>query len=149
MPQKSRYQIHIPETDVLTWLFHQPPSCAPSEVSNDKSIYVSAVAPQKYSLSPSQVLLWIKRFALGLQLLEGFGDGDVVMVFSPNHVFVPVGYLGSIASGGIFCGCSSGFGVSGRLLWWCICYFGIAPIHIFSYLYEYSRFTVSFLLSIP
>jgi 4-coumarate--CoA ligase len=113
MPQKSRYQIYIPETDVLTWLFHQPPSCAPSEASNDKPIYVSAVAPQKFSLSPSQVLLWVKRFAAGLRGLEGFGDGDVVMMFSPNHVFVPVGYLGAIASGGIFCGCSSGFGVSG------------------------------------
>ena len=44
---------------------------------------------------------------------EGLGKGHVVMMFSPNHVFVPVGYLGAIAAGGIFCGCSISFGVDG------------------------------------
>lgn len=113
MPQKSQFQIDIPETDVLTWLF--PSDLVASSENPDKPIYISATAPEKHSLSAAQVLQWVKRLAIGLRKLEGLGDGDVVMMFSPNHVYVPVMYLGVVAAKAIFCGCSVSFGVSGRL----------------------------------
>jgi hypothetical protein len=38
----------------------------------------------------------------------------VAMMFSLNHLYVPVAYLGAIGAGAVFCGAGVGFGVSGR-----------------------------------
>ena len=107
MPEKSRFQIDIPGTDVLTYLF--PPGAKPS----DTPIWIDAVEPKKRSLSPKQLLRWIKRLGLGLQRL-GVQQEEVVLIYSANHIFVPVAYLGIIGSGYTFSGCNPAYGVAGE-----------------------------------
>ncbi|KIY01017.1 uncharacterized protein Z520_03683 [Fonsecaea multimorphosa CBS 102226] len=113
MPQKSPFSITIPPTDLLTYLF--PPDTKPST----QPLYISADEPSRYSLSPAETLIWVKRLALGLQRVLGVKGsgaesrtGFTIMMFTPNHVFVPVVYLAAIAAGGIFSGCSISFGVN-------------------------------------
>lgn len=109
MPEKSHFQIDIPGTDILSYLF--PPGSTPS----DTPIWVDAQEPEKYSLSPRQLLAWVQRLCLGLQEL-GLQQNDVVMIHSTNHIFVPVIYLGVTGSGYIFSGCNPAYGVAGRLV---------------------------------
>ncbi|OQV07872.1 hypothetical protein CLAIMM_12231 [Cladophialophora immunda] len=113
MPQKSPFAINIPPTDLLTYLF--PPDAKPST----QPLYISADEPSRHSLSPAETLLWVKRLALGLQRILGVTErntesktGFTIMMFTPNHIFVPVVYLAAIAAGGIFSGCSVSFGVN-------------------------------------
>lgn len=106
MPQASPFTIDIPQTDILSYLF--PPGREPSA----KPIWIDADEPQKH-LSPAQLLRWVKRLGVGLQRL-GLKDGDVLLTFSTNHIYVPVAYLAASASGGIFSGCNPAYGVSGR-----------------------------------
>ncbi|KAI9679141.1 MAG: hypothetical protein M1822_007351 [Bathelium mastoideum] len=105
MPHKSPFQIDIPATDVLSYLFPhgQPPSKEP--------IWIDADNPRTNSLSPKQLLQWVKRLGLGLDRL-GPKQGDVVIVFSTNHIFVPCAYLGIAGSGRIFSGCNPAYGVT-------------------------------------
>jgi acyl-coenzyme A synthetase/AMP-(fatty) acid ligase len=48
----------------------------------------------------------------GLQSL-GVRAGDSLLVFTPNHIFVPVAYLGTVSLGCAFSGASPAFTVSG------------------------------------
>lgn len=106
MPEWSPFQIDIPATDVLTYLF--PAEKQPS----DKPVWIDAVDTSK-SLSPKQLLQWVKRLGMGLNKL-GLKQGEVVMVFSSNHIFVPVAYLGIAGSGFVFSGCNPAYGVGGK-----------------------------------
>ena len=106
MPQKSPHQIDIPATDVLSYVF--PKGRLPSE----KPIWIDA-EHTKRSLSPAQLLQWVKRLGSGLDKL-GLGQNEVVMMYSSNHIFVPVLYLGVAGSGRIFSGCNPAYGVDGR-----------------------------------
>ena len=106
MPQKSPHQIDIPATDVLSYVF--PKGRVPCE----KPIWIDA-EHTKRSLSPAQLLQWVKRLGSGLDKL-GLGQNEVVMMYSSNHIFVPVLYLGVAGSGRIFSGCNPAYGVDGR-----------------------------------
>ncbi|OAP60412.1 hypothetical protein AYL99_05414 [Fonsecaea erecta] len=115
MPQKSPFSISIPPTDLLTYLF------PPDEKPSTQPLYISADDPSRYSLSPAETLVWVKQLALGLQRILGVNGksaesrtGFTIMMFTPNHVLVPVVYLAAIAAGGIFSGCSISFGVNGE-----------------------------------
>lgn len=91
MPHKSPYEpLDIPKCNLLSYLFplNQEPSNRPLWIDVDKA---------SDSLSQAEMLMYIRRFALGLDRL-GVGDGEVVMVFTPNHIFVPVAYLGAAGS---------------------------------------------------
>ncbi|PSN75322.1 4-coumarate-CoA ligase [Corynespora cassiicola Philippines] len=103
MPTHSPFQIEIPETDLLTYLF------PPSEPVSDIPIWIDADDTSN-SLSPRQALEWIKRLGFGLQDL-GLKKQDVVLVYTHNHIFVPVAYLGIAGSGFIFSGCNPAYGV--------------------------------------
>lgn len=107
MPSQSPFQIDIPGTDILTYLFPQskPPSSKPIWIDADDT---------KNSLSPRQMLQWVKRLGLGLQNL-GLQRQDVVMMYSTNHIFVPVAYLGVAGCGCIYSGCNPAYGVEGLL----------------------------------
>jgi 4-coumarate--CoA ligase len=110
MPQDSLFQIEIPEIDIISYLY--PTGNEPS----NEAIWLDAEEPDKYSLSPQQLLEWVKRFGHGIQRM-GLRDGDVVMVFSTNHIFMPVAYLGATAAGCIFTGANPAYSVDG------MCYF--------------------------
>ncbi|OCK74966.1 4-coumarate-CoA ligase [Lepidopterella palustris CBS 459.81] len=103
MPQNSPFQIDIPPTDLLSYLF--PEGKGPSNTP----IWIDAEEPH-HSLSPKQLLLWVKRLAVGLQGM-GLEAGDVVMVYSHNHIFVPVAYLGISGAGFIFSGTNPAYTV--------------------------------------
>ncbi|EON67361.1 hypothetical protein W97_06614 [Coniosporium apollinis CBS 100218] len=97
MPFKSPYpRLDIPRTDILTYLF--PPNTTPS----DTPLWLDSSNP-RHSLSPRQLLLWVKRLAVGLDKI-GVKSGEVVMIHTPNHIFVPVAYLGIVGSGRVFSG---------------------------------------------
>ncbi|KAF2702859.1 acetyl-CoA synthetase-like protein [Pleomassaria siparia CBS 279.74] len=103
MPSRSPFQIDIPTTDILTYLF------PPSKPASDTKIWIDADDPSN-SLTPKQALSWAKALGAGLQA-AGLKRQNVVMLYSPNHIFVPVAYLGIAACGGIFSGCNPAYGV--------------------------------------
>lgn len=105
MPSHSPFQISIPATDILSYLF------PPSEPISDKLIWIDADDTSN-SLSPRQLLQWVKQMGAGLQTL-GLKEQDVVMMYSHNHIFVPVAYLGIAGCGCIFSGCNPSYGVEG------------------------------------
>jgi len=105
MPFQSEWTIDIPQTDVLSYLF--PSDSSPS----DQPIWIDS-EDIKNSLSPKQTLQWVKRLAMGLDRL-GVRPGEPVMIFTPNHIFVPVAYLGIVGSGRIFSAVNPAYTVSG------------------------------------
>lgn len=96
--------LDIPQTNILSYLFEQGSvSEAPLwHDSKDASI----------NLSPKQLLQWVKRLGFGLQRL-GLKKGDVVMICTPNQIFVPVAYLGIVGAGCIFSGANPAYTVHG------------------------------------
>ena len=107
MPQDSPFHIDIPATDLLSYLF--PSSQAPS----DKPIWIDADDTSN-ALSPKTLLQWVRRVGSGLSEL-GLKRQDVVTMYSSNHIFVPVAYLGIAGCGCIFSGCNPAYGVDGEL----------------------------------
>lgn len=105
MPQKSPFQIDIPLTDVLSYVF--PEGTEPY----DKPIWIDAAQPER-SLSPKQLLQWVKRLGVGLDNLR-IAQNEAVLMYSTNHIFVPVAYLGIAGTGRIFSGCNPAYGVDG------------------------------------
>ncbi|KAF1967444.1 4-coumarate:coenzyme A ligase [Bimuria novae-zelandiae CBS 107.79] len=103
MPSQSPFQIDIPATDLLSYLFSS------SEPPSDKPIWIDA-DDTRNSLSPRQLLQWAKRLGSGLQEM-GLKRQDVVMMYSTNHIYVPVAYLRSAGCGCIYSGYNPGYGV--------------------------------------
>lgn len=102
---KSPYpSLDIPETNILSYLY--PPEQTPS----DKPIWIDA-QNYNHNLSPRQALKWIKRLGLVIQEL-GVSRGEAVMIFTPNHIFVPVAYLGITGAGRIFSGANPTYTVA-------------------------------------
>ena len=98
--------LNIPEQDVLTYLFGSG-DCLP-----ETPIWIDAANSDSY-LSLRTGLQWIKRLAIGLDRL-GVRNGDVLMMVSPNHIFVPIAYLGAVGSGRIFSGANPLYTADGR-----------------------------------
>jgi 4-coumarate--CoA ligase len=97
MPFQSIYpNLDIPKTNILSYLF-------PSDNDiSDEPIWIDALDTRK-SLSPRQLLLWVKRLAVGLDKLR-VARQEAVLIYTPNHNFVPVAYLGIVGSGRVFSG---------------------------------------------
>ncbi|KAH8170475.1 AMP-binding enzyme domain-containing protein [Sarocladium implicatum] len=94
--------LDIPQTNILSYLFEQGP------VSEEPLWFDSKDAST--NLSPKQLLEWVKRLGFGLQRL-GLKKGDVVMICTPNQIFVPVAYLGIVGAGCIFSGANPAYTV--------------------------------------
>lgn len=108
----------IPEQDILTYLFGSGDSLSESP------LWINAASPDTY-LSLRSGLQWMKRLALGLDKL-GVKKREVLMIVSPNHIFVPIAYLGAVGSGRIFSGANPLYTADGRedLRCSCSCYRG-------------------------
>lgn len=63
------------------------------------------------SLSMSEMHLLVKRFALGLDNMV-VPTGSAVMIFSPNHIYVPVVYLATAGSKRAFSGANPNYTAS-------------------------------------
>lgn len=88
--------LDIPKVDILSYIF------PPNEKPSTKPIWIDS-KDDSLSLSPAQLLQWVKRLAFGLER-TGVKKGEVVMIYTPNHLFVPVAYLGIIGAGYAFSG---------------------------------------------
>lgn len=76
--------------DLLTWLFPQ------DEPVSESPIWIDAADPKK-SISPAELLMWAKRIGIGLDRL-GVQPGEIVLIYTPNHMFVPVAYIGIVGN---------------------------------------------------
>ncbi|TAQ85354.1 hypothetical protein B7494_g6320 [Chlorociboria aeruginascens] len=105
MPFKSPHPaLEIPKVNVLTYLFPA------NETPSTKPIWHDSKDPS-ISLSPAQLLQWVKRLGFGLEKL-GVKKGEVVMIYTPNHIFVPVAYLGIVGAGYVFSGANPIYSIS-------------------------------------
>ncbi|KAM5369315.1 hypothetical protein ACJZ2D_009034 [Fusarium nematophilum] len=96
MPVSSPYPIlDIPQKNVLSYLFGD------GNVS-EEPLWIDSKEPRK-SLSPNKLLGWVKRLGFGLERL-GVKKGEVVLICTPNSIFVPVAFLGIVGAGFIFSG---------------------------------------------
>ncbi|CAH0000021.1 unnamed protein product [Clonostachys byssicola] len=102
MPYTSRYPaLDIPSSNILSYLFPDPPK------TSREPLWFDSKDPSK-NLSPAQLLNWVRRLGCGLQRL-GLNRGDVVMICSPNQIFVPVAYLGIVGAGFVFSGANPAY----------------------------------------
>ncbi|OJD10979.1 hypothetical protein ACJ73_09643 [Blastomyces percursus] len=113
MPRYSPFApIPIPASNLLTFLF--PPD-SPLRTST-KPIWIDSENPST-NLSTGAALPWIKRLAMGLERFQvagggsGVKSGEVVLVLSPNQIFVAVAYLGIVGSGRVFSGMNPNYSV--------------------------------------
>ncbi|KAK3707633.1 hypothetical protein LTR37_011981 [Vermiconidia calcicola] len=104
MPQKSPFIIDIPSTDVLSYVFPE------GKDLSDKPIYIDADDASN-SLSLKQTLHWVKRLGVGLDRL-GIEQNEAVIMFSTNHIFIPVLYYAVTGSGRVFTGCNVAYTVN-------------------------------------
>lgn len=107
MPITSPYPpLDIQATNVLDYIFPA------GETLSDEPVWIDSQDTKK-SISPKQALQWIKRTAFGLQRL-GLQRGDVVMIYSPNHIFVPPTYYGIVGAGFVFSAANPAYNVPGE-----------------------------------
>lgn len=104
MPLKSEYQIAIPACNILDYVFPDG-----KEASIDP-IWIDADDTSN-SLSPSELLQWIKRLGVGLDALC-LKRGEAAMMISSNNIFIPVLYLGIAGAGRVFTGGNPAYGVN-------------------------------------
>lgn len=98
MPQKSKFpDLDIPATNILDFIFAPNDSIDPNE-----SIWHDSQDPTN-CLSKSQGLHRVKQLAIALDRL-GIKEQEVVMIFTPNHINVPIAYMGITGSKRIFSG---------------------------------------------
>jgi long-subunit acyl-CoA synthetase (AMP-forming) len=93
--------LSIPKTNLLTYLYPQ------NTTASSTPLWIDASDPTK-CLSPRQALSWVRRLAAGLDALN-IPKASVVLIFTPNHIFVPVAYQAIVGSGRIFCGANPAY----------------------------------------
>lgn len=105
MPISSPYPVlDIPQQNILTYLFGNGPALK-------EPLWFDSKSPDK-NLSPDQLLQWVKRLGHGLERL-GIEKGEVVMLCSPNSIFVPAAFLGIVGAGYVFSGANPTYTVPG------------------------------------
>ena len=98
MPQKSKFpDLDIPASNILDFIFAPNDPIDPTE-----PIWHDSQDPTN-CLSKSQGLHRVKQLAVALDKL-GIKEQEVVMIFTPNHVCVPIAYAGIVGSKRIFSG---------------------------------------------
>ncbi|KAJ3534333.1 hypothetical protein NM208_g7582 [Fusarium decemcellulare] len=96
MPVSSPYPVlDIPQKNVLSYLFGD------GDVS-EEPLWIDSKDPDN-NLSPKQLVGWVKRLGYGLERL-GVKRGEVVLICTPNSIFIPVAFLGIVGAGFIFSG---------------------------------------------
>ncbi|GES63234.1 acetyl-CoA synthetase-like protein [Aspergillus terreus] len=93
--------LNIPSTNILSYIY---PS---NEPLSDKPIWIDAANPA-HCLSPRQMLSWVRRLGFGLDRLR-IQKGEVVLILTPNHLFVPIAYQGIVGAGRIFSGANPAY----------------------------------------
>lgn len=97
--------LDFPQKNILSYLF---PNDAP--VTDD--IIWQHAENATLSLSMGETLQYIKRLGAGLQKL-GLRPGDIVFICSPNHIYVPISYLGTVGATFAFSGANPAYTAAG------------------------------------
>ncbi|RIA89004.1 hypothetical protein C1645_799648 [Glomus cerebriforme] len=85
--------IEIPKIGVYQFITSNP-----YKINDDKAIFIDGTTDKK--LTFGQLKSNSKKLAAGLKNKVGFKRGDVLAMFSPNHIDYPVVIFGTIAAGG-------------------------------------------------
>ncbi|KAL8837300.1 MAG: hypothetical protein Q9170_002557 [Blastenia crenularia] len=102
MPFHSPFaNLSFPKTNILSFLFPDPSSVS------DAPIWIDSQNSQE-TISAVDLLQWVRRIGVGFDKL-GIKEGEIVLVYSPNHIFLPVIYLAIVANGRVFSGANPGF----------------------------------------
>ncbi|KAK5096542.1 hypothetical protein LTR70_001716 [Exophiala xenobiotica] len=105
MPFHSPHpKLNIPKCNLLSYVF------ADGRAKEESPLWMDAANPSN-SLSMSEMHLLVKRFALGLDDMA-VPIGSAVMIFSPNHIYVPMVYLATAGSKRAFTGANPVYTVS-------------------------------------
>lgn len=97
----------LQRSSILDFLF-------PSHTAiSDKPLWIDATDTSRWH-SPKSALALAKRLGFGLEGL-GVRPGDRCLLFTPNHVMVPVAYIGIVAVGAAFSGANPAFTEKGEL----------------------------------
>ena len=102
-------QIQLPAIDLITYLLGKPESTSfdngqtdsPSWFSPDIPFCISASTPKSKSYTFGQLKQSVRELASGLRK-AGLQDGDRLMLFAPDSLYVPLVMLATWAAGGIF-----------------------------------------------
>ncbi|KAF6837960.1 4-coumarate- ligase [Colletotrichum musicola] len=95
--------LDIPKTNLLRYLFPND-----AELS-DEPLWIDC-ENESVNLSPKQMAQWVRRLSFGLERL-GLQRGDVVLICTPNQIFVPAAYLGIVGAGCVFSGANPAYTV--------------------------------------
>ncbi|KAI4212297.1 MAG: hypothetical protein LQ351_005010 [Letrouitia transgressa] len=102
MPFQSAFPpLAIPKKNLVSYIFQ------PGQTLPDTPIWIDAKDPQQ-RVSPRQTRELILRLGAGLDKIST-RRGQVVMIFTPNHVFVPAVYMGIVGTLRIFSGANPTF----------------------------------------
>jgi len=103
----------FPDLDILkcNLLHHLFPK---GQFLSDKPLWVDSKNPDRY-LTRRTLLQWAKRLAMGLDRI-GSKRGEIVMLCTSNHVFLPVAYFGIVGSGRVFSGVNPANTIPGMCL---------------------------------
>ena len=96
--------LDIPKVNLLTYIFPK------DQPVSDTPVWLDSEDPSN-CLSKRQLLHKVKKLAVGLDKL-GVEAGEVVLIFTPNHLLVPVAYLGVVGSKRVFSGVNPIYTVS-------------------------------------
>ena len=108
MPDKSKFRIVVPDGDLLTYLL--PPE---DHGDGDQRLWIDAEDTSRY-ITRLGTLQWVKSLSVAFQRM-GVRVGDVVLMFSPNHIYVPPAYIGTVAHGAVFTAASPASTTRGTL----------------------------------
>ncbi|GES88385.1 acetyl-CoA synthetase-like protein [Rhizophagus clarus] len=95
MPFRSNF----PDIDVKKIGIYQFITSNPYGIDDDKVIFIDGLTDKK--LTFGQLKANSKKLAFGLKNEIKFKRGDVLVIYSPNHIDYPVVIYGTIAAGGI------------------------------------------------
>ncbi|EEY17841.1 conserved hypothetical protein [Verticillium alfalfae VaMs.102] len=95
--------LDLPKTNLLTYLFPE------DQLPQEDPLWLDC-KDDRINLSPKELVEWVKRLSFGLERI-GVKRGDVVLICTPNQIFVPVAYLGIVGAGCIFSGATSLYGL--------------------------------------
>ncbi|ETN43896.1 uncharacterized protein HMPREF1541_11027 [Cyphellophora europaea CBS 101466] len=109
MPYKSRWEVPIPDCSLQTFLFGSSANLPHDPPSPDKLCLAEADRPDTHFFTRADFQRWAQRFAQGLTKSGLFKTGDRLLLFSPNDLFVPVVFMGTLMAGGIYTGANPTF----------------------------------------
>ncbi|GBC08165.1 hypothetical protein RclHR1_07940004 [Rhizophagus clarus] len=92
-------QSNFPDIDFKEIGIYQFITSNPYGIDDDKAIFIDGLTDKK--LTFGQLKANSKKLAFSLKNKIKFKRGDVLAIYSPNHIDYPVAIFGTIAAGGI------------------------------------------------